>query len=60
MLRKTNDRCHLCGGEVLTRWQADHVLAHAVGGTHQIDNYLLAHALCNKYRRYSPEEFSGC
>ena len=43
---------------MFTRWQADHVLAHAVGGTHKIDNYLAAHALCNNYRwHYSSEEF---
>ena len=29
---KTAGRCHLCGGEVGPRWQADHVLAHAGGG----------------------------
>jgi hypothetical protein len=58
VLRKTAGLCHLCGGEVVRRWQADHVLAHAGGGKHDIDNYLAAHALCNKYRRhYSPEEF---
>lgn len=58
VLGKTAGRCHLCGGDIVARWQADHVLAHAGGGKHDIDNYLAAHALCNKYRRhYSPEEF---
>jgi Domain of unknown function (DUF4440) len=58
VLAKTAGRCHICGGEVFERWQADHVLAHAGGGQHAVDNYLPAHALCNGYRwAYSPEEF---
>lgn len=56
--RKTGDRCHICGGSVGTRWQADHVLAHAGGGMHSVENYLAAHVLCNNYRwDYDPEEF---
>jgi len=58
VLAKTAGRCHLCGGEVVDRWTADHVLAHAGGGYHAVDNYLPAHTLCNGYRwAYSPEEF---
>ena len=58
VLAKTAGRCHLCGGEVVERWTADHVLAPAGGGHHAVDNYLPAHALCNGYRwAYSPEEF---
>jgi hypothetical protein len=58
VLAKTAGRCHLCGGEVIDRWTADHVLAHAGGGQHAVDNYLPAHGLCNSYRwAYSPEEF---
>ena len=58
VLAKTDNRCHICGGRVLHRWQADHVLAHSDGGPHSVENYLAAHALCNNYRwDYSPEEF---
>lgn len=58
VLRKTDGRCHICGGTVISRWQADHVLAHAGGGSHSVENYLAAHALCNNYRwDYDPEEF---
>jgi hypothetical protein len=58
VLAKTAGRCHICGGEVIARWQADHVLAHAGGGQHAVDNYLAAHALCNNYRwDYGSEEF---
>lgn len=58
VLEKTAGRCHICGGEVVVKWQADHVLAHAGGGPHAIDNFLAAHALCNNYRwDYDPEEF---
>ena len=39
-------------------WQADHVLAHATGGEHSVDNYLPAHSTCNHYRwYYDAEEF---
>jgi hypothetical protein len=58
VLAKTAGRCHLCGGEILDQWTADHVLAHAGGGQHLVDNYLPAHELCNGYRwAYSAEEF---
>lgn len=58
ILAKTAGRCHICGGEVVDRWDADHVLAHSSGGAHSADNYLPAHRLCNNYRwDYSSEEF---
>ncbi len=54
----TDSRCHICGGRILARWQADHVMAHSSGGRHAVENYLPAHKLCNNYRwDYSPEEF---
>jgi hypothetical protein len=58
VLAKTGGRCHICGGSVDERWQADHVLAHSGGGGTDADNYLAAHGLCNNYRwDYLPEEF---
>jgi hypothetical protein len=59
ILLKTDGRCHICGGAITSAsWHADHVLSHSDGGTHSIDNYLAAHAVCNNYRwDYSPEEF---
>ena len=58
VLLKTSGRCHVCGGKIEGPWHADHVLAHASGGRHSIDNYLPAHSLCNGYRwDYSSEEF---
>ena len=56
---KTAGCCHICGGKILDKvWQADHVIAHSAGGTHNVDNYLPAHALCNNYRwDYLPDEF---
>lgn len=57
ILQKTDARCHLCGGTIESKWQADHVLAHSGGGAHAVDNYLPAHRLCNNYRwDYSAEE----
>ena len=58
ILKKTANRCHVCGGLVISKWHADHVLAYAGGGEHSIENYLAAHALCNNYRwDYDSEEF---
>ena len=55
---KTASLCHICGGQVQGRWQADHVLAYSGGGRHSVENYLAAHSLCNNYRwDYLPEEF---
>ena len=55
---KTDGRCHICGGVLDAAWEVDHVIAHGIGGRHQLDNYLPAHALCNNYRwHYLPEEF---
>ena len=60
ILNKTGGRCHICGGKIKNgeNWQADHVLAHAHGGEHSVENYLAAHAICNNYRwHYGSEEF---
>jgi 5-methylcytosine-specific restriction endonuclease McrA len=56
---KTSGRCHICGGKIDgQKWQADYVMAHSAGGTHDVDNCLPAHATCNNYRwDYLPEEF---
>jgi len=58
IMKKTGGRCHICGGEIERDWTADHVLAHAQGGSHEADNYLPAHPICNQYRWFfEPEEF---
>ena len=59
VIGKTGGLCHLCGGEITEKkFAADHVLAHAAGGKHALDNYLPAHSLCNGCRWfYSAEEF---
>ncbi|GIW52805.1 MAG: hypothetical protein KatS3mg081_2160 [Gemmatimonadales bacterium] len=58
ILKKTRAKCHICGGEIRGSWNADHVIAHSVGGESSADNYLPAHGLCNNYRwDYLPEEF---
>jgi 5-methylcytosine-specific restriction endonuclease McrA len=55
---KTAGLCHICGGRLEERWQADHVLAHSGGGGSEADNCLAAHTLCNNYRwDYLPQEF---
>ena len=58
VLKKTDGKCHICGGDIETYWEADHVLAHSGGGSNDVNNYLPAHRLCNNYRwDYLPEEF---
>ena len=57
ILKKTNSRCHICGGAIRGKWQADHVFPHATGGEQTEDNYLPAHPSCNNYRwSYDPSE----
>lgn len=57
VLRKTDGKCHICGGEITGAWSADHVLAHSAGGRHAAENYLPTHRTCNNYRwDYLPEE----
>lgn len=57
ILQKTSGHCHICGGLIEGRWQADHVFSHALGGKHEVDNFLPAHPTCNKYRWFfGPEE----
>jgi 5-methylcytosine-specific restriction endonuclease McrA len=58
VLRKTDGRCHICGGAIEGNWDADHVIPHSAGGEHSVDNYLPSHSVCNNYRWfYSPAEF---
>lgn len=59
VLEKTDNRCHLCGGDAEDgSLVADHVLPQISGGKHALNNYLAAHGMCNRYRwMYSPEEF---
>ena len=58
ILKKTGSRCHICGGKIDGKWQADHVLAYSGGGRSTHENYLPSHSLCNNYRwDYLPEEF---
>jgi hypothetical protein len=56
---KTQGRCHICGGEIRPdeTWQADHILAHAKGGSNVEENYLPSHFICNRLRwHYGAEE----
>ena len=58
VLKKTDGKCHVCGGDIENYWEVDHVLAHSGGGSNDVDNSLPAHRLCNNYRwDYLPEEF---
>jgi hypothetical protein len=58
VLAVTKKRCHICGGKIAERWQADHILAFSSLEENSPENYLPAHALCNNYRwDYGWEEF---
>lgn len=58
ILAKTGGKCHVCGGNIVGSWNADHVLAHSAGGVDSADNFLPAHSTCNNYRwDYLAEEF---
>src|SRR5687768_7451570 len=61
VLKKTGRRCHICGGAIRRNdsWAADHILAFAHGGKHDVNNFLPAHSECNGYRRHlTPEELA--
>ena len=55
---KTDGYCHVCGIKLsLDDFQADHVVPHIRGGTHNVENYLPSCFICNNYRwHYIPEE----
>ena len=56
VLKITNGTCHVCGGRVGKRWQADHVVPHKLGGRARLDNYLPICKECNRLRwSYKPE-----
>ena len=59
VFESTGGRCHICGGLIKGKWEADHIQPHSGGGTHARSKYLPAHKGCNNYRwDYSPEEFN--
>jgi 5-methylcytosine-specific restriction endonuclease McrA len=59
VFNKTGGRCHICGGLIDGHdWDADHVMARSTGGSHEVDNYLPAHSICNSYRwHFGSDEF---
>lgn len=50
VLKKTGGTCHVCGGRVGRRWQADHVVPHRLGGTPKLENFLPICKECNRLR----------
>jgi 5-methylcytosine-specific restriction endonuclease McrA len=57
IFKKTDGKCHICGGNLGRKWHADHVLPHASGGHGVVDNFLGSCAVCNGARWfYTPEE----
>jgi len=53
---KTARTCHVCGGALGAKWQADHVVPHTLGGKATLDNYLPICKECNRLRWfYSPD-----
>lgn len=43
-------RCHICGGKIMPgeRWEREHLVPLAQGGSDDLDNQRPAHALCHK------------
>src|SRR5688572_18428957 len=53
--KKTGGTCHVCGGRVGKKWQADHVVPHKLGGQAKVENYLPGCKECNRLRwSYTP------
>jgi len=50
VLKKTGGTCHVCGGPVGRKWQADHVVPHKLGGQARLENYLPICKECNRLR----------
>jgi len=56
IFQKTGGKCHVCGGSLGVRWQADHVIPHILGGQATLDNYLPICKECNRLRWFhSPD-----
>ena len=47
---KTGGRCHVCGGPLGPKWEADHIRPRARGGMDMESNYLPACGVCNATR----------
>lgn len=55
---KTAGTCHVCGMPLGSQWHADHVVQHARGGLHSLDNFLPICVVCNGLRwSYPPSMF---
>jgi len=50
ILSKTGGRCHVCGGPLGLKWEADHIRPRARGGMDMESNYLPACDVCNATR----------
>ena len=50
ILSKTGGRCHVCGGPLGPKWEADHIYPRARGGMDTESNYLPACGVCNATR----------
>lgn len=56
VFKKTGGTCHVCGGRVGKRWQADHVVPHKLGGQTTLENCLPICKECNRLRwSHAPE-----
>ncbi len=55
--KKTDGKCHICGGDLGSKWHADHIMPHASGGQGIANNFVGSCSVCNRARWfYSPEE----
>lgn len=61
LLARCRNRCELCGGEMLGRWEANHRRPRGMGGTRRGDTHLLSnltalHPHCHQYLTERPGE----
>jgi 5-methylcytosine-specific restriction endonuclease McrA len=56
IFEKTGGLCHICGGQLDSKWSADHVMPFAGGGKNTIDNFLPACHTCNRLKWHRTPE----
>ena len=47
ILKRDGDLCGICGNELVSNIQIDHVIPRSVGGADTLDNFRLVHGRCN-------------
>lgn len=59
ILRNYEQRCHICGHLIKGKFDLDHVIPQARGGTNRLQNLAPAHASCNRSKQAVAEHEPG-